>query len=118
MEWVTAKAIDFINENSTDPFFLYMNPTIPHSPTAQDALEKFTVRDTPAGTLSADPVSNMPARADIIARAQLSPERMDKGYGTTWLDDSVGAVYAALKAKDALDSTIVIFLMDHGSAKS
>ena len=95
-----------------------MNPTIPHSPTAQDALEKFTIRDTPAGTLSADPVSNMPSRTDIITRARLSPENRDKGYGTTWLDDAVGAVYGALETNDVLDSTVVVFLMDHGSAKS
>ena len=118
MEWVTAKAIDFIGENSTEPFFLYMNPTIPHSPTAKDALEQFTIRDTPVGTLSADPVSNMPSRTDIITRALLSPENRDKGYGATWLDDSVGAVYEALETNGVLDSTVVVFLMDHGSAKS
>ena len=114
MEWVTAKAIEFINDKSTKPFFLYMNPTVPHSPTAQEALEKFTVRDTPAGKLSADPASKMPSRADIIGRAKKSPESRDRGYSQTWLDDSVGAVYGALKEKNVLDSTVIVFLMDHG----
>ena len=114
MEWVTAKAIDFINQDSSKPFFLYMNPTVPHSPTAQEAMEKFTVRDTPAGKLSSDPVSNMPSRADTISRAKKSPESRDRGYSATWLDDSIGAVYDTLKKKNILDSTVIIFLMDHG----
>ena len=51
LEWVTSKALDFIqtSHNTNTPFFLYMNPTVPHNPSPLEALYADPL-STPSGT--------------------------------------------------------------------
>jgi hypothetical protein len=57
MEWVTEKAMAFIEaaaETST-PFFLYFNPSVPHDPLVLDTLDNGDCKETPEGLLSSEP---------------------------------------------------------------
>ena len=47
-----------------------MQPTLPHTPSAKDALQNFDVRDTPKGRLNEDPQTVfMTDREQILADA-------------------------------------------------
>jgi len=115
MEWVTSEAVKVIQEKSEDPFFMYFNPTVPHSANSVGgALKDFSCRDTPAGSLSSDPV--IPGmteeyggdceayRKSIYNRAEDYDD-----LGAIWVDDSVGALLRALKDQDILDNTLFVF---------
>merc|ERR1719272_600911 len=114
-EWVTAEALAFVRGAS--PWFLYMNPTAPHSPSVQEALENYNLTATPQGTLASPPdAGTTPSRADLWSRATTA--RPNKGAakvaGALWVDDAVGAMLGELQTLGSLDQTLVIFSMDHG----
>jgi len=81
----TEKAIDFIERNQKQPFFLHLCHAMPHKPLA--ASKEFYTPETPDDLY-----------ADVIRE----------------LDWSVGAVMAKLKELNLLDNTIVIFMSDNG----
>jgi len=127
MEWVTKHAIDFINDDSsTDPFFLYFNPTVPHNDEdVETAIKNFTCMDTPEGLLTDEPVikgmtvnstgHNIGCEAyrqTIMDRA--GPQFSNKELGAIWIDDGVGAILQALEDNGQLNNTIIIFQQDHG----
>ncbi|KAL7531696.1 hypothetical protein ACHAWF_003875 [Thalassiosira exigua] len=118
MEWVTSEALKVIEEESDEPFFMYFNPTLLHNAgDFEDSLRDYSCRDTPAGTLDADPV--VPGMTDdgdcasyrrtVVARAE-----RDDDLGAIWLDDGVGALLRSLREAGKLDDTIVVFQSDHG----
>lgn len=39
MEYVAYKAIEFINDNTANDWFLYVNPTVPHTPDVLAAMD-------------------------------------------------------------------------------
>jgi len=118
MEFVTHEAVKFINEGDS-PFFLYVNPTVPHPNQELDvALNDFTCQDTPRGDVTSDFIipgmteefgSCEAYRANVTARADTTED-----LGSIWLDDSVGAILRALTDKGILENTIFIFQQDHG----
>lgn len=81
----TEKAIDFIEKNKANPFFLHLCHAMPHKPLA--ASEQFYTPETPSDLY-----------ADVMRE----------------LDWSVGAVLKSLEDLDLLDNTIVIFMSDNG----
>lgn len=120
LEWVTASAVGFIEQahDSGKPFFLYMNPTAPHSPDVSDAM-KLDLTKTPAGDVD-NPFakSGMPTRAQMRRQSKRQPigDGDQTALGVTWVDESLGAVYTKLKALNILDNTMFVFVMDHGNA--
>lgn len=117
MEWITYEAIKFI-KNSEEPFFLYFNPTVPHSSNSvTSAIKEFSCRDTADGRLKSDPIiegmtdnkSCEEYRETIFKRGH-----SEKDYGAIWLDDSVGALLKALEKKGSLNNTVFLFQGDHG----
>ena len=81
----TEKAIDFIEQNKENPFFLHLCHAMPHKPLA--ASEQFYTPETPDDLY-----------ADVMRE----------------LDWSVGEVLKSLKDLNLLDNTIVIFMSDNG----
>lgn len=81
----TEKAIDFIERNQNQPFFLHLCHAMPHKPLA--ASKDFYTPETP-GDLYTDVISE--------------------------LDWSVGQVLSTLEKLKILDKTIVIFMSDNG----
>ena len=115
MEWVTAGAVNAMGTAVQDstPFFLYFNPTVPHSPSTEDALFKYELSNTPAG---AQTFTNLhPPRKTVWDRAtKLLPNSPDKVAASIWVDDSMGVLYDQLETTGQLEDTLLLFMMDHG----
>lgn len=111
MEWLTQGALEFIDANYQEPFYLYFSTTLPHWPPPLDSM-KGDPRITAAGLLK-KPIMVQPSREEVIQRV------IDAGYdeeaaGTAWIDDGIGAIIAKLKEYDISDNTLIIFFNDHG----
>jgi len=129
MEHVTSKAIEFIESavagEEEQPFFLYFNPTVPHSSAdVTDALRYADCRVTLEGTLSQPPVIPYGMTADfggdcgayrqsVLNRGGLYD---DKLAGAVWLDDAIGSLIQTLENSNVLDNTFLLFQLDHGEA--
>lgn len=81
----TARALDFIERNAQQPFFLYLPHAMPHKPIAAS---EASYKKSGAGLYG-----------DVIAE----------------LDDSVGQVLDKLKALGLDERTLVMFLSDNGA---
>jgi len=127
MEYITSKAIDFIERSvaSSDPFFLYFNPTAPHSSgSVHDALTKYSCTDTPEGPLPEEPkipfgmtengkYTCAEYRQTVIDRANGSTD--NNLLGSIWVDDSIGSILDTLRHHGELDNTFILFQQDHGA---
>jgi arylsulfatase A-like enzyme len=117
MEWLTATANAAIEDavvNAKKPFFLYFTPTAPHLPSIIQALADFSLVDTPAGTLDADPDhGHEHSRAQIIEAAGGD----EYAAATIWNDDALGSLMAKMESLNVLDETLIIVTMDHGEPK-
>jgi arylsulfatase A-like enzyme len=111
LDWIVDGALDFIDANAERPFFLYFATTVPHGP-ARDWSWRGDPRVTPLGLLDTPP-SILPPRDSIPRRleeAGVDPARGDM----LWLDDSVGALLAALERQGVLGDTVIFYFNDHG----
>jgi len=82
--WYTEHAVDFINRNKNDPFFLYVPHSMPHVPLF--CSDKFKGK------------SGLGLYADVMME----------------IDWSVGKIVDALNANGLEDNTVVIFSSDNG----
>lgn len=89
-EALTKEAVDFIHRNQQKPFFLYLAQHVPHAPL--QAPKKYI-----------DRFQNISDPDTRVHAAMVSA-----------LDDSVGAVIAALKNDGLYKNALVIFLSDNG----
>ncbi len=100
---ITAKALEFIEQNKNKPFFLYFASTLPHNPYNQpdDKILDYYVKKTgkPKGDATSEDFS-IPKYASMTAR----------------LDKEVGELMAKLKELNLLDNTLIIFTSDNGTA--
>jgi arylsulfatase A-like enzyme len=112
MEWVTAGALDFIEQrDSEQPFFLYVAPTLLHGSSKKYLLDN-PPGATPLGFL--EPRTVQPARETIKQRVRKGGfDRATRMY--TWLDDAVGALLAKLDQQGIADDTLVMLVSDHQS---
>ncbi|MBT6081530.1 MAG: sulfatase-like hydrolase/transferase [Polaribacter sp.] len=120
VEWKNKAALEFIDENKNDPFFLYYSETVPHGPAPYnmkngkyfrglDSNPKFTGQ----GLIDAD-YSYLPTREEIKQEIK----NLDKKVAHAWLrwfDHAVGAVVDKLKAEGIYENTIIIITSDHGN---
>ena len=120
VEWKNKAALEFIDQNKEEPFFLYYSETIPHGPAPYnmkkgkyfrglDSNPKFTG----AGLVDAD-YSYLPTREEIKEEIK----NLDKKVAHAWLrwfDHAVGAVVNKLKAEGIYENTIIIITSDHGN---
>lgn len=110
-EWVTSAALDFIDQNNEDPFFLYINQTLHHIPHPQESLFNGDPRMTHEGYLDRVP-DCMPSREEIVAMVK------DAGYPEhtaycTWLDEALGAVLRKLGEHGISDDTMIFYISDN-----
>ena len=120
VEWKNKAALEFIDENKNDPFFLYYSETVPHGPAPYnmkngkyfkglDSNPKFTGQ----GLVDAD-YSYLPTREEIKEEVK----NLDKKVAHAWLrwfDHAVSAVVDKLKAEGIYKNTIIIITSDHGN---
>ena len=117
MEWVTACALEFIEDNKAGPFFLYMAPTLVHGPSAVKSLQTDR-RTTPLGYIDVPDVQ--PSRQSVLDRARrASAEQrrkiLEKAAASIWLDDGVGAVLTKLDDLGLAEDTLVLLASDNGN---
>ncbi len=84
------RAVDFIDRHATQPFFLYLAFNAPHTP--------------------------LQARETDLAKVASIPDDRRRKYAAMMLalDESVGEVLAAIKAKGIENNTLVVFFSDNG----
>ena len=125
MEHITSEGIKFIQnaEEDQSPFFLYFNPTVPHSSSdVTDALEYSDCKVTVEGTLSNPPDIPFGMTADfngdcrsyrqsVLERGGRNDDQM---VGAVWVDDAVGSLIQTLESLEILDNTFILFQLDHG----
>ena len=124
------------------PFFLYFNPTVPHSPQSKDILSDglcsdgttaCSSHDTPMGRLVTAPAADLltlcdsSASAACVLRSRAAVWAATQGLATggarsdiaatAWIDDGLGALLAVLEQRSALANTLVIVTSDNGWAK-
>jgi arylsulfatase A-like enzyme len=114
-EWITSRALRFIDENRTNRFFLYMAPTINHGPVNNNL--DYTLRAnngyTSAGYLPNEDYSFMPSRQAIINEVTAAGKDLISAR-ETWLDYSVKALLNKLNQHGIRNDTLIIFTSDHG----
>jgi arylsulfatase A len=95
---LTTHAVDFIRENKSRPFFLYLSHFAVHTPIEgkPDKVKKYNAKSNPA-----DP-QNFGEYAAMVES----------------MDESVGRVMAALEAEGVASNTIVVFTSDNGGVSS
>jgi arylsulfatase A-like enzyme len=114
-EWITKGALDFIEENKAERFFLYMAPTINHGPVRNDLSKTLGAdnRYTSAGYLPNEDYSFMPSRQAIISEVNAAGNEQFSAR-ETWLDYSIAAIVNKLDAHGIRNDTLIIFTSDHG----
>ncbi len=92
---LTAEAVSLIEQKPSKPFFLYLAHYAVHTPlmAKQDKIEMYTER------LRTDYFQQNPTYAAMVES----------------VDESVGAIMAALRRSEQLDNTLVIFVSDNGA---
>ena len=119
VEWKNKAAINFIDQNKNEPFFLYYSETIPHGPApwikkngkfvhGLDANPKFTGE----GYLDAD-YSYLPTREEIKKEVKSLGKEEAQAW-LRWFDHAVGAVVDKLKAEGIYENTLIVITSDHG----
>ncbi|MDE0442451.1 MAG: sulfatase-like hydrolase/transferase [Gammaproteobacteria bacterium] len=88
----TDEAVDFIERHARVPFFLFLSHKTPHTP--------------------------LQATAKYLDRSRHIDDDATRIYSAmvASLDDSVGAVVAALEGEGLRDDTLIVFLSDNGCA--
>ena len=114
-EWVTKNALDFIDENHEQRFFLYMTPTINHGPVRDDLTKSLLAdsRYTSAGFFEDLDYSFMPSRQSIVDQVTSANKDLISAR-ETWVDYSIAAITNRLAEYGLENDTLIIFTADHG----
>jgi len=67
-EWLTAGAVDFIEQQEGAPFFLYLATTIAHNPAPQDTLDRGDDPRATGGSYGNAHLDSQPARDSLAQR--------------------------------------------------
>lgn len=116
MEVEVKGALDFIDENQKQPFFLYLSTHLLHLPIKpQLLLEDYAKygRVTEGGLLPEAPKVPMPSRKEIYDTAKAAGATTAQQFGMHWLDCGIGAVVNRLEELKLLDNTLLIVFSDN-----
>lgn len=114
-EWLTQYARQFIDENHSQPFFLYLAPTVNHGPVSSDLRYSLRAdrRYTGEGYVANPDFSFMPSRQSIRNEV-LAAGKEEESARVTWVDHSMAAILDKLEEHGVADNTLIIFTSDHG----
>ncbi len=119
LDWVTEKALDFLDKTKDEPIFLYYATTVPHGPSNASQSWNGDRRITPEGILDKPPTclpdkKTIPERlikAGLVKKGEKVPDPLGN---VLWIDDALGALMNKLEEQGKLDNTIIFFFNDHG----
>ena len=111
-EWNTKAALDFIEENKDDPWYLYFAPTLMHVPDTYASLTG-DPRMSGMGVLDEPITGVQPSRESVLERTKAAgiPNR---NAAATWLDDGIGSIMAKLDELGLSEDTLIIYFNDNG----
>jgi len=115
LDWTVAKALEFMEDNRENPFFLYFSTTLHHGPAPW--VNKFSLSADPRMTgegFVEEGFDVLPSRQDVLRRNRLAGFK-DRDAYALWLDDGVGALLDKIKALGLEEKTLFIFVPDHGA---
>jgi arylsulfatase A-like enzyme len=114
--YLTEEAIQFIDEPSTEPFFISLNFTEPHAP-FEGMPERLVARYRNKANMiiRAGGSSDLPIRNAIFAIPEDHTEKLAQYLAAiSLIDDQIGRLFDALQGRDLLDNTLLIYTSDHG----
>lgn len=111
-EWVTHKALQFMEANRQKPFLLVVNPTLVHYPPEEESL-KADRRITALGIDETIPEDVQPSRESVLERA--AGLRGRHTPGVIWLDDAIGAITGRIAEVGLDEDTIIMVISDNGT---
>lgn len=100
----TEKAVDFIEDNKDEPFFLYLTYTIPHFELTTPIAEKQVYRDVEWPLRKMKPAHYRHDENGHITYASM----------VTLMDKDIGLIIDKLQELGIKDNTLVIFTSDNG----
>jgi len=111
-EWNTKAAIDFIEENKDESWYLYFSPTLMHVP---DTFASLTgdPRKSGMGVLDAPITGVQPSRESVLERTKAAGIPR-KNRAATWLDDGIGAIQTKLRELGLEKDTLIVYYNDNG----
>jgi len=111
-EWLTQAALEFIEENKEESWYLYFAPTLMHSPDPYESLVG-DPRKSGMGILDEAIIGVQPTRASVLERTKAAgiPER---NIAATWLDDGIGAIITKLEELGLTENTLIVYYNDNG----
>lgn len=112
MDWCTESALDFIDAQKENPFFLYYAINLPHGVNAPGHMQAMENRASPMGILEKNP-GVIPTVKEICERITEAGGDPQESAVPTMIDAVVGVIDQKLKEADVYDNTILIFLSDH-----
>ena len=114
--FLTEEAVRFIDDDSSKPFFISLNFTVPHGPFV-GLPERLVSRYRPVANeiVRAGRSSEMPDRGSVTTTPEDHVEQLAQYLAAVSLiDDQIGRLLDALQGRDLLDSTMLIYTSDHG----
>lgn len=110
-EWFKDEAIRFINEQKTNPFFLFVSFTLPHAEilAPQKYLQQYLNKD---GSSKFEP--EVPHKSNQHYGVQEFPKAMYAAM-VSQMDAYVGEIISAVKSNGVMDNTIILFSSDNGT---
>lgn len=114
-DWLTTKALTFLDENKDKPFCYMLSIPDPHGPNTvrppyDTMFDPSVIREPASATKTPD---QTPAWGE--ARKAWNPDQMAKYFGMVkCIDDNVGRILDRLKQLNRMDDTILVFTSDHG----
>ncbi|MFW6007031.1 MAG: sulfatase-like hydrolase/transferase [Halanaerobiales bacterium] len=104
---LTDKAVDYIQDNQNNPFFLFLSYLEPHFQNSRD--------DYPAPAGYEQKYQNPWTPPDLQALGGTSARHLPGYYGMVKrLDESLGRLNDALISMGLKEDTIIVYLSDHG----
>jgi len=118
---LAKEAVRFIDANADQtPFFLYFAPRGPHNPWTAAPRDLHAFADLPvphSPNYDEADMSDKPAwwRALTVRKSENTDGAVRKEYATLLsIDDAVKAIVAALRSKQLMDDTVIVFMTDNG----
>lgn len=123
--WIADKSIRFLEEEGTQPFFLWCSFPDPHTPFAacksyRDLYDPAKLQVSPTAFAPLDEPESLQKRRRFfgnryVFNEQTLRETMAEYYGMiTHIDDCVGKILNAVERRGLLENTIIVFVADHG----
>ena len=117
-DWLTDRTIEFIEQNKTEPFSMYLSLPDPHGPDAvrapyDEMYKNMDFEKPPTFNLNPDIVPSW-------AKPEKNPKLThDQYFGMVkCIDDNVGKIISFLRENALLDKTIIVFTSDHGDLRA